>query len=134
LVEAGLAAAGVRADQVDVLASAELKAREEAVLALAAARGWRLMFFTADALAGVTVPTPSAVVARHVGTASVAEASALLAARAGARLALRKQRSAHATVAVAMGGAAPASKLGVLAATARRAAAPLHDLRAEAAR
>ena len=100
LVDAGLRAADLAAEQVHVLASADVKADEPAVLALAAARGWRLQTFPAQHLAAVAVPTPSATVARHVGTPSVAEASALLAA-APAELLVAKQRSAHATCAIA---------------------------------
>jgi cobalamin biosynthesis protein CbiG len=102
LVEAGLAAAGVAPEQVHVLASVDVKGDEPAILALAAAHGWTLRLFPAPQLAGVPVPTPSATVARHVGTPSVAEAAALLAAGARAELVLAKQRSAHATVAVAL--------------------------------
>jgi cobalt-precorrin 5A hydrolase len=121
LVDAGLADAGVAADEVAVLASAELKADEPAVLALAADRGWPLRTFAAADLAAVAVPTPSAAVARHTGTPSVAEASALLAA-APARLLVLKLRSAHATCAVAVRRAsrppaAPARAAVVYAAT-----------------
>jgi cobalamin biosynthesis protein CbiG len=45
------------------------------------------------------VPTPSAVVAAHVGTPSVAEAAALLSA--GGALVVPKRRSARATCALA---------------------------------
>jgi cobalt-precorrin 5A hydrolase len=100
LVAGALAEARV-ADQVDVLASADVKADEPAILALAARRGWRFVTFPASALAAVPVPTPSHVVASHVGTPSVAEASALLAAGAGSELMILKRRSAHATCAVA---------------------------------
>jgi cobalt-precorrin 5A hydrolase/cobalt-precorrin 5A hydrolase/precorrin-3B C17-methyltransferase len=100
LVDAGLREAGVSAADVGLLASADLKADEPAVLSLAAARGWPLQTFSAAALAAVAVPTPSTTVARHVGTPSVAEASALLAA-APAELLMMKQRSAHATCAIA---------------------------------
>jgi cobalt-precorrin 5A hydrolase len=100
LVADALRTAGVAPRDVGVLASADLKADEPAVVALASARGWRLATFPADALAAVTVPTPSATVARHVGTPSVAEASALLAA-APAELLVAKQRSRHATCAIA---------------------------------
>jgi cobalamin biosynthesis protein CbiG len=101
LVADTLRGAGLATEHVDVLASVEVKRDEAAVLALGAARGWALAFFGADALAGVAVPTPSAVVARHVGTPSVAEAAALLAAGAGASLLVAKRRSPHATCAVA---------------------------------
>jgi cobalt-precorrin 5A hydrolase len=99
LVGGALAEAGVA--QVDVIASADVKADEPAILALAARRGWRFVTFPASALAAVPVPTPSMVVASHVGTPSVAEAAALLAAGAGSELMILKRRSAHATCAVA---------------------------------
>lgn len=112
LVAGALAEAGLAWREVDVIASADVKADEPAVLALGdddgggdgargARAGVRRVFFAAEALAGVAVPTPSAVVAAHVGTPSVAEASALLAAGAGATLVVEKRRSAHATCAVA---------------------------------
>jgi cobalamin biosynthesis protein CbiG len=100
LVDASLRAAGIGSAAVLALASADVKADEPAVLALAAERGWPLRTFGAAALARVAVPTPSATVARHVGTPSVAEASALLAA-APAELLVAKQRSRHATCAIA---------------------------------
>ncbi|HWH93382.1 MAG TPA: cobalamin biosynthesis protein [Baekduia sp.] len=103
LVDAGLAAIGLRPVEVMVLASAELKGDEPAVLALAAAHGWALRLFGTGALAGVAVPTPSAAVARYVGTPSVAEAAALLAAGDGAAIVLAKQVSRHATCAIARG-------------------------------
>jgi cobalamin biosynthesis protein CbiG len=104
LVAESLRAARLTAGAVGVLASADVKAGEPAVLALAAARRWPLRLFTAVQLAAVPVPTPSEVVARHVGTPSVAEAAALLAAGDGASLVVEKRRSAHATCAIARGG------------------------------
>jgi cobalamin biosynthesis protein CbiG len=101
LVAAGLADVGLAAAAVDLLATVDLKAAEPAILALLAAHGRPLRLYTAEALAVVDVPTPSATVARHVGTPSVAEAAALLAAGAGAELLLTKRRSAHATCAIA---------------------------------
>jgi cobalt-precorrin 5A hydrolase len=103
LVTAALHAADLTVRDVAVLASADIKADEPAVLALARTCGWPLRTFPAAALAAVAVPTPSATVARHVGTPSVAEASALLAAAPAAELLVHKQRSAHATCAVARG-------------------------------
>jgi cobalamin biosynthesis protein CbiG len=107
LVAEGLARAGLTFRDVDVLASADVKAGEPAILALADARRWPLRFYSAEFLRAVPVPTPSDVVDHHVGTPSVAEASALLAAGgplADAELVVFKRRSAHATVAVARGG------------------------------
>ncbi|HEY6759418.1 MAG TPA: cobalamin biosynthesis protein [Baekduia sp.] len=103
LVEDALRSAGVAVRDVLVLASVDVKRDEAAVLALAARHGWALAFFEAARLAAVDVPTPSTVVAGHVGTPSVAEASALLAAGEGSELVVFKRRSAHATCAVARG-------------------------------
>ena len=58
-----------------------------------------LLWFTAEELEKVPVPTPSAQAARHVGARSVSEAAALLAARG--ELLVPKQKSANITVAVA---------------------------------
>jgi hypothetical protein len=80
LADAVLAEAGLGRDAVVAVASADVKADEPAVLALAAALGVPTRFLPADALGAVDVPTPSAVVLAHVGTPSVAEAAALLVA------------------------------------------------------
>lgn len=111
LADAALAEAGRARADVLAVASAEIKADEPAVLALATALGVPARFLPGDVLAAVAVPTPSAVVAAAVGTPSVAEASALLVAGAddpgAARLLVTKRRTAHATCAVAT--AAPAA-------------------------
>jgi len=75
LGEHGLAEAAVAG-----LASIDRKGDEPALLQLAAQRGWPLRLFSATELAAVAVPNPSSLVAQEMGTASVAEASALLAA------------------------------------------------------
>jgi cobalamin biosynthesis protein CbiG len=85
----------------DAIATVDLKADEPGLLAAADELGLPVRLHAAGALAAVDVPTPSAVVAGHVGTPSVAEAAALLTAGPGARLIATKQRSAHATCAVA---------------------------------
>ena len=72
------------------MASIDRKADEPALLQLAQARGWPQRWLTAQALEAVGVPNPSAAVAAEMGTASVAEAAALLAAGPGARLLLEK--------------------------------------------
>ncbi|MFZ0409862.1 MAG: precorrin-3B C(17)-methyltransferase, partial [Cyanobium sp.] len=79
LSQSGLAVAAVAG-----LASIDRKGDEPALLALAAARDWPLKLFGADQLAPITVPNPSVAVAREMGTASVAEAAAWLAANAAA--------------------------------------------------
>ncbi len=65
---------------VTALATIDKKNDEIALLALAEQQGWPLHFFSAEQLAQVTVPNPSAVVLKYMGTPAVAEAAALLAA------------------------------------------------------
>ena len=69
-----------------------------------------MVTFPASRLAAVPVPNPSEVVRRAVGTASVAEAAALI--EPGATLLAAKRASAHATVAVAR--ARPRGRLAVI--------------------
>ena len=77
--------------------------------------GRRLVTFPSALLAGVAVPNPSEAAARAVGTPSVAEAAALLAAGPGARLVATKHRGPTATAAVAVGrGAAGAGSVRVV--------------------
>ncbi|GKS99526.1 cobalamin biosynthesis protein [Acidovorax sp. SUPP3434] len=78
------ALAQVPADLRHVAAAASIaaKADEAAFLALAARHGWPLQWYTAAQLAAVPVPNPSATVLRYMGTPSVSEAAALLAAGA----------------------------------------------------
>jgi cobalamin biosynthesis protein CbiG len=106
------AASGVSADEVlaavdavlpegagDVrLATLDLRAVEPGIVEAAARRGWPLIAHSAEALAGVAVPSPSARVADAVGTASVAEAAALL---DGGTLVVPKTAQGRVTVAVA---------------------------------
>jgi cobalamin biosynthesis protein CbiG len=92
LIDATMAGRG----ELAALATIDRRADEPCVLA--AARGVPLVTYAAEELAAVNVPTPSKVVARHVGTASVAEAAALL---AGGELVVSKRKSEHATCAVA---------------------------------
>jgi len=101
LVGGTLAAAGLSPEAVEVVASVDLKRDEPGIVDLAGDLGVELRTFPAASLAAVEVPTPSLVVAAAVGTPSVAEAAALLAAGPGAELVVTKQRSTEATVAVA---------------------------------
>ncbi|GAA2708456.1 cobalamin biosynthesis protein [Actinoplanes palleronii] len=100
-VRAALVAADVDRAEVTVLATLDRRAAEPAVLALAAESGRRLVAFTAAQLAAVVVPGASAIVAAAVGTPSVAEAAALLAAGPGAVLVLPKLIVDGVTVALA---------------------------------
>ena len=103
LIAAALAEAGVAAGDVAGLATVESRAAEPGLLGAARALGVRLACHPAAALAGVAVPHPSAAVREAVGTASVAEAAALL---GGGELLLPKRKSALATVALARAAAA----------------------------
>ncbi|MBD1192737.1 precorrin-3B C(17)-methyltransferase [Vulcanococcus sp. Clear-D1] len=85
-LEESLAAEGLAPEAVAGLASADRKADEPALLQLAAQHGWPLRCFSSAALNAVPVPNPSAVVQAELGTASVAEAAALLAGGPQARL------------------------------------------------
>jgi precorrin-3B C17-methyltransferase/precorrin-6y C5,15-methyltransferase (decarboxylating) CbiE subunit/precorrin-6Y C5,15-methyltransferase (decarboxylating) CbiT subunit len=91
-----LAAAGTGGP--GVVATVDRRADHPAVAAQAAGR---LVAFPASLLAAVDVPHPSEAVARAVGTPSVAEAAALLAAGPGARLRATKHTGPTATAAVA---------------------------------
>ena len=97
LLVACLAGAGLARASVAEVATIDRRATDEAVLAF----GLPVRAFSAAALASVVVPTPSEVVRDAVGTASVAEAAALLAAGPGAELVVTKQVAPHATVAIA---------------------------------
>lgn len=66
--------------EVLCIASHVRKADEAALLELIRIHDWRLQLFTAEELGAVQVPYPSAQTASKVGTPSVAEAAALLAA------------------------------------------------------
>lgn len=88
LAGAGYATLGVRAAEPGLLAA----------VSPAVPRG-----FTADELAAVAVPHPSARVAAATGTPAVAEAAALLAAGTGAVLLVPKTTGEGVTVAVAAG-------------------------------
>ena len=83
-LDAALAQVGLQHAQVRVLATIEAKRDEVAFLELAALGDWPLQFFSAAELATVPVRNPSATVLRYMGTPSVSEAAALLAAQATA--------------------------------------------------
>jgi cobalamin biosynthesis protein CbiG len=100
LIDGALADARATPADVFALATVDLKAREPGLREAARRRGWPVELHAAAALKHMPVPTPSAVVERHVGTPSVAEAAALLTA-APADLVIPKRRSANATCAIA---------------------------------
>ena len=82
--------AGLAVEAVAGLASIDRKADEAALQSLTEMQQWPFRTYDADSLHGVAVPSPSDVVLAEMGTASVAEASALLAAGEGGRLRLPK--------------------------------------------
>lgn len=81
-------------------ATIDLKSNEPVVRRMMAG-GDCFTFFTASQLAEINVPTPSDVVARHVGTPSVSEAAAVLLAGGGDML-MKKQKGGKFTVAAAI--------------------------------
>lgn len=81
-VDDALKIAGVARTAVTMLATIDKKSDEAGLLALAQVQGWSMTFYTAQELACVEVPNPSEMVRKHMGTPAVAEAAALLAARA----------------------------------------------------
>ena len=85
-----LSRTGLEAAQIEGMASIDKKSDEAALLQLAACHGWPLSFFSADELAAVDVPNPSATVLKHMGTPAVSEAAALLAVGPDGRLLLEK--------------------------------------------
>lgn len=96
-----LAEHGLSAASLCCLASVRAKSDEPGLLELAGRLGLPLEFFSAEELAAVEVPNPSATVARHMGVASVCEAAAMLAAMSR-RLLVSKQKSPNVTLAVAL--------------------------------
>ena len=111
LLDAALDDAGLAIESVTAIATAEVKADEQGLIDLAHSLRLPLVTHSVAALGQVTVPNPSEVVRAAVGVPSVAEAAALLGARARldgqlrpdlhADLVVAKTASAMATVAVA---------------------------------
>ncbi len=91
LVEGALREAGLAARSVAELATVDTKAGEPGILGAAERLGVPLVTYSAEELARVGVPNPSAAPLTAVGTPSVAEAAAL--ARGG-ELLVPKRRSA----------------------------------------
>lgn len=95
------------------LATVDLKADEPGLLALAEALNVPLRIFSRERLNGVAhVPTPSAMVQKHIGVKSVCEAAALLATHQG-RLIVTKQKTGNVTVAVAADGSTSSASVPV---------------------
>jgi cobalamin biosynthesis protein CbiG len=98
-----LRAAGLTSADVGVLATLDRRVFSDAVRAFAGRRGWILRAFPPAALAAQEVPHPNGAHRARVGTPSVAEAAALLAAGDNAELVLTKRVYPCVTVAVGRG-------------------------------
>jgi cobalt-precorrin 5A hydrolase/precorrin-3B C17-methyltransferase len=97
LVARTLAEAGLSADSLRMVATIERRRHHPAITGL----GLPVTAFSAEMLATLPVPNPSDAVRQAVGTSSVCEAAALLAAGKGAELVVEKRTSKNATVAIA---------------------------------
>lgn len=80
------------------LATLDIRVAEPGIAEAADRRGWPVTGYAAAELDRVPVPTPSERVRQHAGTASVAEAAALL---SGGRLLVARTVHGRVTVAVA---------------------------------
>ena len=109
LLDQVLADAGLSHDAVATVATVDRRAADPVITSL----GLPVRAFTSADLAPVEVPNPSDVVLDEVGTASVAEAAALLAAGPGAELVVTKRKAAAATIAIAR-RATPAGSVAVV--------------------
>ncbi len=79
-VDKALAEINQSRQAISEIATIDKKSDEIAILQLAEKYNWPLQLYSAEQLAKVKVPSPSAVVLKYMGTPSVSEAAALLAA------------------------------------------------------
>ena len=91
-LDQALAMAGLGREAIRGIATIDKKRDETCILLLAEHHHWPLRFFTAQELAQVPVPNPSATVLKYMGTPAVAEAAALLTAGIGADLLVEKHK------------------------------------------
>jgi cobalt-precorrin 5A hydrolase len=100
-LKAVLASANLSISSLQCLASIDVKADEDGLIALGHDLGLPVVFFTRQELNRVQdIENPSTVVEKHVGVKSVCEAAAILAARNGS-LIVPKQTTRNVTVAIA---------------------------------
>lgn len=97
LLDEVLETSGLARASISALATIDRRAADPVATSL----GLPILSFRAEDLAPIEVPNPSDVVMSEVGTASVGEAAALLAAGPGAELIVEKQKGATATVSLA---------------------------------
>lgn len=79
-IDNALDSIGLNKQAVLQLATIDKKNDEQALLELSEKYHWPLTFYPAEQLAKVKVPSPSKIVLKYMGTPSVSEAAALLAA------------------------------------------------------
>lgn len=79
-VREALAVADLGLDAIEAIATIDQKRDEPAILSLARRHGWPVRFFDAATLSKIQVPHPSERVRAHMGTPTVAEGAAILAA------------------------------------------------------
>jgi cobalt-precorrin 5A hydrolase len=92
---------GLAPESLGAIATIDLKSDETGLCALASELDIPIHFYTRTELAEVgDIPTPSTMVAKHIGVSSVCEAAALLSSRDG-RLIVPKQNTKNVTVAIA---------------------------------
>lgn len=91
-LDQALAMASLGREAIRGIATIDKKYDEACILSLAEHHHWPLRFFTAQELAQVPVPNPSATVLKYMGTPAVAEAAALLAAGTDADLLVEKHK------------------------------------------
>ncbi len=82
--------AGLAKEAIAGISSIDLKADEPGLISLLDQNSWLIRLYSSEILARVSVPNPSDVVKAEVGTYSVAEASALLAAGDGGQIIVEK--------------------------------------------
>ena len=81
VIDLALASINLNRHSIQQLATIDKKNDELAILQLAEIHQWPLNYYTAEQLAQVEVPSPSAVVLKYMGTPSVSEAAAILTAK-----------------------------------------------------
>jgi cobalt-precorrin 5A hydrolase len=100
-----VADAGFSAKSVSILVSVDLKAEEAALIELSTRLGVEFKTYSGDELKDIEVPNPSEHVAKTVGSGSVCEAAALMAAglaETGGKLIMEKKSESVWTAALAL--------------------------------
>jgi cobalt-precorrin 5A hydrolase len=84
-IDQALDSIGLTRESVLQLATIDKKNDEVAILRLSENNQWPINFYPAEQLAKIKIPNPSAVVLKYMGTPSVSEAAAILAAETDMR-------------------------------------------------